>query len=362
MTWAAGRIFTPSGWVEGRIVSDGERILAVEPGAQDRDQLIVPGFIDLHLHGAGGSDAMDASAQALEGLAATVARHGTTSFLATAITAPREELARVLAAPLPHEGAECIGFHLEGPLVSQEMRGVQPEAAIRAPDADEVEAWLKSGRVRLVTVAPEEPGATRLIQRLTRAGVRVNLGHSAATYEQGAAGLAAGADGFTHLFNAMSGLHHRAPGLVGLALDGPEGFVEIIADGIHLAPAVVRLAFRAAGDRIVLVTDAMRAAGLSDGQYDLGPIRVTVSDGAARDERGHLAGSILTQDVALRRVTDWGVPVEAALAALSVHPARRLGLRDRGRLLPGLRADWVVLDTSLRVRETVVGGKVVHRV
>jgi N-acetylglucosamine-6-phosphate deacetylase len=360
-----GRILTPAGWVAGRIESRDGRIVAIEQGAGPaaaKDRAIVPGFIDLHVHGGFGVDVMD-TRQGGPAVLATLAERlpatGTTAFLATTLTAPADVLADILAVALPTAGAACLGFHLEGPMIAPAYRGVQPADAIRPVSPAEAHRWIESGRVRLVTVAPEVPGALPLIRHLTRHGIRVNLGHSGATFAEAAAGFDAGADGVTHLFNAMSPLHHREPGLIGQALDRDGVFVEMIADGHHVVPALVRAIFRLCRERVVLVTDAIRATGLGDGAYTLGPVAVTVAGGVARDERGRLAGSVLTPIEAYRRAVTWGIPPEDVLYALATAPAARLGDGTRGRLVPGARADWVVLTEDGTVVRTVVGGKVV---
>jgi N-acetylglucosamine-6-phosphate deacetylase len=355
-----GRMLTPDGWVTGWVDTlDGVITEMREDARADARRMLVPGFIDMHVHGADGADVMDASPEALTTMAEALAREGTTGFLATTLTAPPEALLAALRVPPPDTGAECLGYHLEGPMIAADHRGVQPADAIRVVGERELEAWLDTGRVRVVTVAPELPGAPMIIARLAAAGVRVNLGHSGATFAEAGAGFEAGADGATHLFNAMTGLNHREPGLVGQALDRDGVFVEVIADGYHLAPAVVRLVFRQRPRHVLLVTDSIRARGLEDGTYRLGPVQVRVEAGQARDPEGRLAGSVISQADALRRCLSWGLSWDVVVDALSTAPARRLGLGDRGRLVRGARADWVVLDEDLTVRRTVIHGKAV---
>lgn len=344
---------------DGRI-----RTIAVRPEAPG-DRFIVPGFIDEHIHGAGGADVMDASPESLAVISRTLAGVGVTAFLATTLTAPREDLLEAVrladraAGTLP--GAELLGVHLEGPFIDPAHRGAQPLERIRPIDPDELLALREAGPVRLVTIAPELPGAEAAIRRLAMDGVRVNVGHTGADYETARRALDWGADGVTHLFNAMPPLHHRNPGPVGLALTDPRLYVEIIADGVHIHPAVVAMAFRAVPGRMVAVTDAVSAVGRGPGRHHLGELTVEVDGAAVRLPGGTLAGSILTMDRAWRNLASWGVGPAERIGALSEAPARRFGWTDRGRLEVGARADWVVLDGAGEVLETVVGGQSVFR-
>lgn len=329
------------------------------------DRFVLPGFIDEHLHGAGGADVMDPDPESLAIISRTLARYGVTTFLATTLTATPGDLRAAVvragqaAGALP--GADLGGVHLEGPFIDPEHRGAQPRDRIRAVDRDELQALCEAGPVRLVTMAPELPGAQAAIESLVAAGVRVNIGHTGADYDTARRAVDWGADGVTHLFNAMPPLHHRNPGPVGLALDDPRLYVEIIADGVHLHPATVAMAFRAARGRMVAVTDAISAVGLPPGRHHLGELTVEVDDHAVRLAGGRLAGSILTMDRAAQNLAAWGIAPRLRIAALSEAPARRFGWTDRGRLAAGARADWVVLDPAGEVRETVVRGRSVYR-
>jgi len=294
-------------------------------------------------------------------------RHGVTAWLPTLITAAAEQTDHaldVLAQVVPASrqdwtghGAMPLGVHLEGPFLSERRLGTHPAAHRRDPDAAQLQQWRRRAPVAAVTLAPELPGAIRLVTSLSRAGVLVSLGHSDATATQAHAAFDAGARTVTHLFNAMSPLHHRRPGLPGAALARPDVTVQLVVDGHHLAPEVVTMVCAAARDRIVLVTDATAAAGRDDGTYALAGVPLQVRDGAVRNDEGILAGSALTLDTAVRKACETGVALETALAAVTETPARLLHRRDIGRLTPGARADCVVLEDDLTVRDTYVGGR-----
>ena len=305
---------------------------------------------------------MDAG-DAVHTLAATHLRHGTTSLLATTMTAPLDEIRAALQAlaPLLHDRprghARVLGVHLEGPYISPERLGAQP-AFTRPPALDEILALDAIARIRLVTLAPEAEGALALIPALVGAGMRVQLGHSAASYEQALAALEQGAAGFTHLFNAMSALHHRAPGMAGAALAHAR-HAEIIPDLLHVHPGAIRAALRAIPG-LFCVTDATAATGMPDGAYRLGRQTVHKCLGGVRLADGTLAGSTLTLDQALRNLVALGVPLADAAARCSTVTADYLGLADRGRLAPGAWADVVVLDAAtLQLQRVVCEGEVV---
>ena len=348
---------------------EGERIAAIgagEPptgGAVDlRGLTLCPGFVDIHIHGAFGADVM---AGGVGAVSAGLPRHGCTSFLPTTVTAPWPETLAAVgaladAAERPPEGARPAGIHLEGPFLNPLRRGMQAAEHMRPPDAAAVDALLAAGRgrVRQVTLAPELPGGLHAVRRLAGRGVTVALAHSDATFEQAAAAAAAGARHVTHCFNAMRPLHHREPGLAGAALALPGLSAEVIADGVHVHPAMLRLLWRARGwRRLALVTDAMPGAGAPEGRYRFGGQDVTVRGGAARLGDGTLAGSVLTMDRAVATMVAAGVPPRQAVAMASRVPAAIAGLRDVGALAPGRRADVVGLGPDLGVAWVMVGGK-----
>lgn len=362
-----GRIVTPAGLVEGtlRIAADG-RIEAVEgtpvPIERAREPgglLLLPGFIDLHVHGAAGRDVMEGGDAALQ-VARKHAEHGTTALLATTMTAPVEDLRRCLApvgelARRPAPGAaRVLGMHLEGPYISSEKLGAQPPYA-RPVSLDELKELNALAPIRLLTVAPEVPGNLEAIPLLVAAGFRVQIGHTAGTYEDGLQALERGAAGFTHLFNAMTPLHHRMPGMVGAALAHAR-FAEVIPDLLHVHPGAIRAALRSI-PCLYCVTDSTAATGMPDGEYRLGRQPVTKCLGGVRLADGTLAGSTLTMDRALRNLVDVvGVPLDDAARRVSTHAADFLGLRDHGRLAVGAWADVVVLDRDLRVQEVLIQG------
>lgn len=364
---------------------EGGRIAEICPATscdpQDADTIeaqglyVVPGFIDVHVHGAMGHDTMDASAGALAEMARFLAAHGVTSFLATTMAASRADtlaavrsVAGYMAAPQP--GARVLGVHLEGPFVNPAAKGAQSEAFCRPPDLDEFNALADAGPVRLLTLAPELPGAEAVVRAATARGVTVSIGHTRATYAQAEAAVAWGARQVTHMFNTMSPLHHREPGALGAALTDDRIVAQLIVDGIHLHRATTALAVRAKGPgRVVLVTDAMRAAGLPEGTYELGGQGVIVQDRGCwlTDASGAptqtLAGSTLTMDAALCNVMRaTGLSLAEALPMASSVPATSIGFDDRtGALAPGLWADVTLLDADYRVVATIVGGALAYQ-
>lgn len=361
-----GHVLGPSGFVRGSLrLADG-RVDAVTgtPVTEaevraDTRPIVLPGFVDLHVHGGGGFDTM-AGGEALTHVARLHARHGTTSLLATTMTAPRAEIEAALhaAAPMCRQrvagGARVLGMHLEGPYIHPDRLGAQPPFATTA-SLDEVLALHAIAPIRLVTIAPEVPGHLALIVELRARGFVVQIGHSNGSYEDGVAALRAGATGFTHLFNAMSGLHHRAPGLAGAALAHAER-AEIIPDLLHVHPGAIRAALRCIPG-LYCVTDATAATGMPDGDYPLGRHTVTKCLGGVRLADGTLAGSTLTMDQALRNLVGLGLPLAEASRRTATLAADHLGLADRGRLAAGAWGDVVVLDAQLQVRQVWVEGE-----
>ncbi|WP_110687961.1 N-acetylglucosamine-6-phosphate deacetylase [Salinicola aestuarinus] len=358
-----GNILTPDGWrlgslnwQSGRITGiDGE---AVDPESNDHPR-ILPGFVDLHVHGGGGADAMEGG-DAATTLARTHARFGTTSLLVTTMTAPLDDIRRVLAETSrvvsagPDQGARLLGVHLEGPYLNPDKLGAQPPYALPGT-IDAVDVLLALAPIRLITLAPELQGHAELIRHLADRGVRVQLGHTLASYEEGVAALGHGASGFTHLFNAMTGLHHREPGMVGAALAHAE-YAEIIPDLLHVHPGAIRAALRSI-PRLYAVTDSTSAAGMPDGDYRLGEQHVTKCLGGVRLADGTLAGSTLTMDRALRNFVEIGLDLAEASDRLSRFPAEFLGETDVGRLAPGAYADIAVFSPALELEAVYVGGE-----
>ena len=363
-----GHILTPGGFVRGALTMAHGRIAQVEGDAVDeatvradaRVPLLLPGFIDLHVHGGGGADTMEGGT-AVVTLARLHARHGSTSLLATTMTAPLAEIEAAMRALAPAiaqrapGAARVLGVHLEGPYISPDKLGAQPAFA-RPPALAEILALNAIAPIRLVTMAPEVAGNLALIPALVENGMRVQIGHTAATYEEAVAALQQGASGFTHLFNAMSALHHRAPGVAGAALAHGR-HAEIIPDLLHVHPGAIRAALRAIPG-LYCVSDATAAAGMPDGDYRLGRQTVTKCLGGVRLADGTLAGSTLTLDQALRNLVAIGLPLAEASARCSLHAAHYLGLPDRGRLVPGAWADVLMLDaTTLQLQQVWVEGE-----
>lgn len=351
----------------------GSRIAADAAGANSldlpADWHVVPGFIDAHIHGAMGADVMDADADGLARIAAYLPREGTTSFLATTMTASSSALDAAMATLADFESApgaaDMLGVHLEGPFVNPDKAGAQPVEHIVAPDIMAFDRWqaVSGGRIKVVTLAPEQPGGDALIAHLARLGVRASIGHSSCSAAGAEAAITAGVTRGTHLYNAMDGLHHREPGAACALLTDSRARSEIIPDGLHVTPAMVKLAYHAAGrDRLMAITDAMRAKGLGDGDYELGGQPVAVENGQARLADGTLAGSVLTFDAGFRHMLDFtGCDLADAVAMTSTNAADSLGVGERkGRLSAGHDADLVVLDADLQVQLTVCRGRVAY--
>jgi N-acetylglucosamine-6-phosphate deacetylase len=331
--------------------------------------LVAPGFLDLQCNGAVGVD-LTSEPERLWQVAAALPRWGVTAWLPTVVTAPPEVRARAQAAlrsapPTGPAVASPIGLHLEGPFLAPERRGAHDPRHIIAPSLDVIdgEGWSRDAAVALVTLAPELPGALGLVRRLVDRGVVVAAGHSSSTAAQATAAVDAGVTYVTHLFNAMAPLHHRQPGLAGVALTDERVRVGLIADGLHVDPSVVALAARALGDRLNLVTDAVAALGVPPGPVRLGRLAAAVSaaDGTVRLPDGTLAGSVLSLDRAVRNLVAFtGVPVADAVRAVTSTPAAVLGLADRGVVAPGAVGDLVLLTEAGGVVATVIAGRIAH--
>jgi N-acetylglucosamine-6-phosphate deacetylase len=318
-----------------------------------------PGFVDLQVNGFGGVDFLDADTAAYARAGEALLETGVTAYLPTLITSPENQiLAAMREVPLGESRPRILGMHLEGPFLSPNRLGTHEASARRDPDRALLDRLLDGGPVRLMTLAPELPGADGLIDRLLERGVAVSLGHSDATAAEANAAFDRGARAVTHLFNAMRPFLHRDPGIVGAALARDDVVVSIILDGIHLAPETAMVAWRAAGGRLALVTDAITAAGVADGSYSFGNLDVRVHEGTVRGPDGVLAGSVLTMIEAVRNLHALGVPLEDALGAASSTPARVLGDPSLGRIGVGLPADLVVLDDRLEIERVLVGGEV----
>lgn len=362
MRWS-GTLVTAAGPRRGRIEVEEGRISTLEEAEGAGDDLILPGFVDLHCHGGGGFDVMDGGGAAAS-VAAHHAKEGTTALLATTLTAPPERLRTALAAvsaamASPRaDAAEILGVHLEGPFISPKMLGAQPPHA-QDVDMALLEELAALAPLRVITFAPEADPWGRLVAFARARGLRAQLGHSPCAYEEAALAFARGAAGVTHLFNAMSPLHHRAPGLVGAAL-AHAGHAELIPDLLHVHPGAIRAALRAIPG-LYAVTDATRAAGMPDGTYPFGDDTVEKCGNGLRLPDGTLAGSCLSMLQAFRNLVEIGLtPAEAARRCATL-PADYLGLADRGRLGLGAIADLVVLGRDLSLKEVVLRGQPLNR-
>lgn len=374
----ANQVITPLETIERGVVliRDGvvERVgpreaVEIEPGVAVRDfgeAVIAPGFVDIHIHGGAGHDVMQAAPSALAELERHLLKQGVTAYFPTTVTAPvdvtlraLENLGKAITGANGGGGARPLGVHLEGPFISHAKRGVHPPAEIRPPDVELFERmWQASGgTARVMTVAPELPAAEELIRAAAGRGICVSLGHSDADFAAAQRAMAAGARHATHTFNAMRALDHREPGILGAVLSDDRLHADIIADGVHVDSAMVRLFLRAKGEeRAVLITDAISATGMPAGRYKLGGFEVDVTGDRCLHE-GRLAGSVLTLDRAVRNVMSFaGWPLARAVRLASLNPARLLNLRSKGQLVAGAEADIVVLSPAGAVIATFVGG------
>lgn len=319
---------------------------------------VVPGFVDVHIHGCAGADTCDATREALEAMAAFLLAHGVTSFCPTTMTTSRETIQAALLAAKdmmdhPMEGgARVVGVNMEGPFIAKERKGAQKEEDILPPDFPLFQRFYEEsgGIVRLVDVAPEQPGGLDFVEKASQL-CTVSIAHTTADYDQAKAAFDKGVTHATHLFNAMSGLHHRKPGVVGAVFDDSRVRGELICDGFHIHPAVLRDAFRLLGDRALIVSDSMRANGMPEGEaFDLGGQMVTVHQGKALLPDGTIAGSVTNLHQEIKNLVSFGVPFEQAVKAATLLPARAIGLDGEiGSIAPGKRADLVVLDENLDI-------------
>lgn len=369
-----GKVYLDGHWKTGLdILVEDSTIAGIKPAGTYIDGqmidaqggYITPGFIDIHIHGSNGSDVMDANMESLKNISNFLAGNGTTSWLATTMTVGVNEIRNSLKTVSEYmntdrQGAQILGAHLEGPFLSPLARGAHAEQHILPPAIANYQAITDGfpDLVRLVTMAPEQEGALELVSYLKERNITLSLGHTKGSYQQCCRGIAAGMDHVCHFYNAMTPLNHREPGAVGAILESDTVTIELIADLVHVHPAAIRLAYKVKGrDRIVLITDAMNATGLKDGEYELGGIPVYVRNGEARQKDGTLAGSTLTQDQALRNMVDIGIPSEDVVAMLTETPARQIGVNTfKGRLAVGYDADINMLDQEFNIKETYVKG------
>jgi len=368
------RALTPMAEIPGAgiLVRDGvieaigpRQDMSVPAGAQEIsavEQTAIPGFVDVHIHGAGGRDVMEGTDEALIVVARTLARHGTTSFVATTVTASPDDtcrsvdgIARFMTQQLQTDNprAEVLGVHYEGPFLNKARRGVHPAEWLQMPSTEILERLLQcaSGKARILTIAPELLGAVPCIEAAHTAGVVVAMGHTDATYEEARAAISRGVHHAVHVYNAMRPFSHRDSGVIGAVLTSTEVTAELIADGVHVEEAAMRVLLQAKGPGgVILVSDGISATGMPDGKYYLGNFEVTVSNGVCRNAEGKLAGSTLTLDRALRNIVALGIPLADAVRMLTTNPAKLLGIEfKKGALRTGADADIVLLDQNLQI-------------
>lgn len=361
-------------FVKTDIAIDGDVIVKIGNGLDidepfNFDGKVLPGFIDEHTHGAGGCDAMDATNSSLETIAVTVAKEGTTAFLATTMTHSVENIKRALTNVRDYvkennDGATVIGVHLEGPFINIDKKGAQPGEYIAKLEVDRLKEYIdcSGGLIKLITVAPEVDGALDFIKYAKENGMTVSAGHTSATYSQLKDGVNAGLSSITHTYNAMTGVHHREIGVAGGSML-EDVYNEIIIDGKHVSFDAIKLLASLKADKLVLITDAMRAKGMVDGDYELGGQPVKVKDGEARLLDGTLAGSVLKMNDAVKNaVTKVGLPMETVVKAVTENPAKNLNIFDKyGSIEVGKKANFTVLDDDFNVVETIVNGQVVYK-
>jgi N-acetylglucosamine-6-phosphate deacetylase len=384
----AGVVYTPAEEIpNGVILIDGQHIIKVGRREKTKipasatvidagDCVVVPGFIDMHIHGAAGHDLMEGTPTAVAAVAAYLARHGTTAFLATTVTASLErtlQVSRSLAeiicalhsahgASEKIAGAQPVGIHFEGPFINVTKRGAHPASEIQKPSTETLARLLvaASGTAKVISLAPELDGALAVLEFARSRGLRVGIGHSNATYEEAERAITAGATHAIHFYNAMRPFAHRDSGIIGAILTDDRVSAELICDGVHVEPAAIRLLVKAKGlDRLVLISDSLSAAGMPDGDYPLGDFTVHVAKGVCRTVEGNLAGSTLTLDAAARNLANYtGASYPECLPCVTLNPARILGMeKQKGVIAPGADADLAVLDQNYQVRQTYVRGQ-----
>lgn len=373
-----GTVLTPNERIENSVLTIEDGIIREILPANEIDLTeencidaqgfyICPGFIDIHCHGAMNKDTMDADVVSLQIMSEFCAGHGVTAFYPTTWSSfPADILEAIKCVEQNKEkvnGAQIEGVHVEGPYLDMKYRGAQLPRMVRKPDRNEFEAWFETGIIKIISCAPELEASDELIKSAVENGIRISIGHSQATYEQVFAAADLGATQATHLFNGMAGLHHRDPGTVGGILDDDRIFAQVICDGVHLHPAVVRLIHRTKSiSKMILITDSIRGAGLPDGDYLQKGQKIIIRAGIARTPEGGLSGSTLTMDQALRNLIAFtGVSIEDALSTVTLVPAIEMGISDKkGKISVGYDADLVILDKNLNVAETLVKGRIVY--
>lgn len=354
----------------GKITGIYKEVADAIPGEYSIDgngKYLCPGFIDLHFHGARGVDTMDSDADSFAKLSKYCSEFGVTSFYPTTWANSSKHIMQVLESvkQLTHDspGARLMGIHLEGPYLNPDYRGAQDVKMLSIPLEDDYFKWFETGVVKLVTCAPELPGAADFTKEAIRRNIRISIGHSGASFDQVHQAAEMGVTQATHLFNGMGGIHHREPGTAGGILDDDRIYAQVICDGIHLHPAIIRLIHNVkSSKRTILITDSIIGAGLPDGVFENNGNAIVISNGIARNRSGGLAGSRLTMDVAIKNMMAFtGLPLENVIPMATSTPAEVMGIADRkGRIAPGYDADLVILDQDLRIEKTIVGGRSVY--
>ncbi|MBY3618406.1 N-acetylglucosamine-6-phosphate deacetylase [Acinetobacter sp. CUI P1] len=357
-------------WIsEGKIMKIDTEDLSIPEGQYERidggGHLLVPGMIDVHIHGANGFDMMDGTEKSIQEVSSACASSGCTSFLATSVSSTLEDLLEMIRSVkrvIGHEvGAKIAGIHLEGPYLNPKRKGMQNEKYLRHPNLEEMNLIFEEAGslIKMVTIAPELPGGMELISFLKEKGVVIAIAHSDATYEEAKQAFASGASHVTHCFNGMRPIHHRDPGVIVAAFEEKHVSLQAIVDNVHLHPAIIRLMHTLKGpEGMVLITDALQAMGLGDGDYMFGGHHVTVFEGVARLKDGTLASSTVTMNEALRYTVETGIPLIDAVKMASTTPAHILGLQEKGVITSGFDADLVLLDDEFKVRWTMVDGQI----
>ncbi len=372
MRIVGGSVFDGEGFSECDVAIEGDRFAAVSCAAavkcdDDIDAsgcYVIPGLIDVHFHGAMGHDFCDASDEGIAAIARYEATRGVTAICPTTMTLPEERLipivSSIAAHATPDDEAAIVGINLEGPYIAPDKVGAQNPAFVRGADAAEFARLQDAacGLIKLVDVAPEQPGNLDFIREVSDS-VRVSVAHTCATYDDARAAFEAGARHMTHLYNAMPSLHHRDPGPIAAGCERDDVMAEIIADGVHIHPAMVRLAFSLFANRMILISDSLRACGLGDGEYELGGQLFRVNKNRATIENGSLAGSVSDVFACMKTaVTQMGIPLEQAVAAATINPARALGIADsRGAIAAGYVADALILDRDLTLKQVILRGR-----
>ncbi|WP_130805972.1 N-acetylglucosamine-6-phosphate deacetylase [Senegalia massiliensis] len=361
-----GYIIINHGKIEKISKQNDEKVNVIDVG----ELKVIPGLIDLHIHGANGYDVMDADYNSLDNISKYLAENGVTSFLATTLTAPMEKIEKAIENVVKSKdkgltGAEVLGTYLEGPYLTEEHKGAHPVNFMRELKLDEIKKLIEVSKdtLKVVTIAPEKENSEEIIKYLKEKGIETSIGHTNATYEQTIDAIKNGAQIGVHTFNGMTGLHHREPGVVGAIMDSEDIYAELIADNIHVNPAVMRILYRLKkNDKLYLISDCMRAGGLEDGEYSLGELKVNVKNSIARTEYGSLAGSTLKIKNGVKNIKKaTGIDLYEAIRLASIIPAKAIGIDDKvGSIKQNKKANITIIDDEFNIYMTIVEGNIVY--